>query len=98
MRLCIFEDGNVAGLAPLTLTRPAFDLRCGAGTLRERQQRWFGARTATALVPAERAGVCRLACPDVQLFDPASPLPGALALVNARRRPSQPNRPGAACT
>lgn len=87
MRLCAFEDKNVAGLAPLTLTRPAFDLRCGATTLRERQQRWFGARTASALVPAERAGVCRLACPDVQLFDPAAPLPGALALVNARWLP-----------
>jgi UDP-N-acetylglucosamine diphosphorylase/glucosamine-1-phosphate N-acetyltransferase len=87
MRLCIFEDGNAAGLAPLTLTRPAFDLRCGAVTLCERQQRWFGARTAAALLPAERVGVCRLACPDVHLFDPAAPLPGALALVNARWLP-----------
>jgi UDP-N-acetylglucosamine diphosphorylase/glucosamine-1-phosphate N-acetyltransferase len=87
MRLCIFEDRNVASLAPLTLTRPAFDLRVGATTLRERQQRWFGARTAAALVPADRAGVCRLACPDVQLFDPTAPLPGALALANARWLP-----------
>ena len=77
MRLCVFEDGNVAGLAPLTLTRPVFDLRCGAVTLRERQQRWFGARTASALLAPDRIGVCRLACPDVHLFDPAAPLPGA---------------------
>ena len=87
MRLCVFEDGNASGLAPLTLTRPAFDLRCGAVTLRERQQRWFGARTASALLSPDRVGVCRLACPDVHLFDPAAPLPGALALVNARWLP-----------
>jgi UDP-N-acetylglucosamine diphosphorylase/glucosamine-1-phosphate N-acetyltransferase len=87
MRLCIFEDGNAADLAPLTLTRPAFDLRCGAVTLRERQQRWLGARAAAALLPAEREGVCRLACPDVELWDPAAPLPGALALANARWLP-----------
>jgi UDP-N-acetylglucosamine diphosphorylase/glucosamine-1-phosphate N-acetyltransferase len=72
----------------MTLTRPAFDLRCGALTLRERQQRWFGARTASALLSTERLGVSRLACPDVHLFDPSAPLPGALALVNARWLPA----------
>jgi UDP-N-acetylglucosamine diphosphorylase / glucose-1-phosphate thymidylyltransferase / UDP-N-acetylgalactosamine diphosphorylase / glucosamine-1-phosphate N-acetyltransferase / galactosamine-1-phosphate N-acetyltransferase len=87
MRLCVFEDGSAAGLAPLTLTRPVFDLRCGGATLRERQQRWFGARAAAALVSPERIGLCRLACPDVHLFDPAAPLPGALALANARWLP-----------
>jgi UDP-N-acetylglucosamine diphosphorylase / glucose-1-phosphate thymidylyltransferase / UDP-N-acetylgalactosamine diphosphorylase / glucosamine-1-phosphate N-acetyltransferase / galactosamine-1-phosphate N-acetyltransferase len=87
MRLCVFEDQNALGLAPLTLTRPVFDLRCGAATLRERQQRWFGARTAAALVTPDRQGVCRLACPDVQLYDATAPLPGALALVNARWLP-----------
>jgi UDP-N-acetylglucosamine diphosphorylase/glucosamine-1-phosphate N-acetyltransferase len=87
MRLNVFEDSNAAGLAPMTLTRPAFDLRCGSVTLRERQQRWFGARSAAALLPDERVGVGRLACPDVHLFDPAAPLPGALALVNARWLP-----------
>ena len=33
MRLCLVEDNAVAGLEPLTLTRPAFDLLLGASTL-----------------------------------------------------------------
>jgi UDP-N-acetylglucosamine diphosphorylase/glucosamine-1-phosphate N-acetyltransferase len=36
MRLCLVEDSAVAGLEPLTLTRPVFDLRLGAGTLGEK--------------------------------------------------------------
>jgi UDP-N-acetylglucosamine diphosphorylase/glucosamine-1-phosphate N-acetyltransferase len=87
MRLCVFEDGLVADLAPLTLTRPAFDLRCGAMTLLERQQRWFDARTAAALVAADRSALCCVACPGVPQLDPAAPLPGALTLVNARWLP-----------
>jgi UDP-N-acetylglucosamine diphosphorylase/glucosamine-1-phosphate N-acetyltransferase len=87
MRFCVFEDDSVASLSPLTLTRPVFDLRCGALTLRERQQRWFGARTAMALVSAERLAVSRLSCPDVEMLDPAAPLPGALVFVNARWLP-----------
>ena len=35
MPLCLFEDAHVAHLAPLTLTRAAFDLRVGARTLAE---------------------------------------------------------------
>ena len=35
MPLCLFEDARVAHLAPLTLTRAAFDLRVGARTLLE---------------------------------------------------------------
>jgi UDP-N-acetylglucosamine diphosphorylase/glucosamine-1-phosphate N-acetyltransferase len=87
MRFCVFEDDKIGGLAPLTNTRPAFDLRCGAVTLRERQQRWFGARTATAILRGDRAGVARLACPDVALVEVNAPLPGALALINARWLP-----------
>ena len=33
MRLCLVEDHAVAGLEPLTLTRPAFELRLGAKTI-----------------------------------------------------------------
>lgn len=43
MLICLFED-DVSTLEPLTLTRPAFDLRCGRTTLREKQLRHFGAR------------------------------------------------------
>ena len=35
MTLCLFEDAAVAHLAPLALTRGAFDLRVGARTLGE---------------------------------------------------------------
>ncbi|HEX8386768.1 MAG TPA: putative sugar nucleotidyl transferase, partial [Rubricoccaceae bacterium] len=35
MTLCLFEDPAVAQLAPLALTRGAFDLRVGARTLGE---------------------------------------------------------------
>src|SRR5687767_2293694 len=38
MRVCLFED-RVETLEPLTLTRPAFDLRCGLRTLGETQRR-----------------------------------------------------------
>lgn len=34
--LCIFEDEHCNLLHPLTLTRPAFDLRCGISLLREK--------------------------------------------------------------
>src|SRR5437764_9457422 len=33
MRLCLVEDNAVAGLEPLTLTRPVFDLLLGSHTL-----------------------------------------------------------------
>jgi UDP-N-acetylglucosamine diphosphorylase/glucosamine-1-phosphate N-acetyltransferase len=39
--LCIFEDEHFARLCPLTLTRPAFDLRCGISLLREKIARGF---------------------------------------------------------
>ena len=48
MRICVFEDAGVRNLEPLTLTRPAFDLRCGAGTLLERQLRAVRRRARSA--------------------------------------------------
>ncbi|GAC1475174.1 MAG: putative sugar nucleotidyl transferase [Isosphaeraceae bacterium] len=41
MRLCLVEDNAVAGLEPLTLTRPVFDLRLGGGTLGSKVARAF---------------------------------------------------------
>jgi UDP-N-acetylglucosamine diphosphorylase/glucosamine-1-phosphate N-acetyltransferase len=41
MRLCLTEDFTVAGLEPLTLTRPAYDLLLGATTLGEKLARAF---------------------------------------------------------
>ncbi|MEI7684807.1 MAG: putative sugar nucleotidyl transferase [Planctomycetota bacterium] len=42
MKLCVFEDNNVDYLEPITLTRPAFDIRCGTSTVLERQRLLFG--------------------------------------------------------
>src|SRR4051794_32646648 len=50
MRVCLFEDRAVAGLEPLTLTRPACDLLCGQTTLAAKQVRSFHADFAGLLV------------------------------------------------
>src|SRR3954447_17287706 len=42
MRLCLVEDNAVAGLEPLTLTRPVFDLLLGSGTLGAKIAHAFG--------------------------------------------------------
>jgi UDP-N-acetylglucosamine diphosphorylase/glucosamine-1-phosphate N-acetyltransferase len=69
MRICVFEDAGVAGLYPLSLTRPAFDLRCGTGTLLERQRRYFaGAEVGLQVRPA-LAELTRLAHPDLPVND-----------------------------
>lgn len=55
MRLCLVEDLAVAGLEPLTLTRPAHDLRLGATTLGHKLSRAFG----IGIGPARRGAVIR---------------------------------------
>ena len=55
MRLCLVEDNAVADLEPLTLTRPASELRLGAGTLGGKIARAFGVGTG----PARRGAVVR---------------------------------------
>jgi len=55
MRLCLVEDDAVSGLEPLTLTRPAFDLMLGSGTLGGKIARAF----AVGPGPARRGAVIR---------------------------------------
>ena len=55
MRLCLVEDTAVAGLEPLTLTRPAFDLLLGSQTLGAKITRAFGVGPG----PARRGAVIR---------------------------------------
>jgi UDP-N-acetylglucosamine diphosphorylase / glucose-1-phosphate thymidylyltransferase / UDP-N-acetylgalactosamine diphosphorylase / glucosamine-1-phosphate N-acetyltransferase / galactosamine-1-phosphate N-acetyltransferase len=55
MRLCLVEDNAVAGLEPLTLTRPASDLRLGATSLGDKIARALGVGPG----PARRAAVVR---------------------------------------
>lgn len=71
MRICVFEDAGVKNLHPLTLTRPAFDLRCGAGTLLERLERCLPERISCALVRSELADLCRVQHPHLRLWESA---------------------------
>src|SRR5919201_1995100 len=86
MRICVFEDAGVVHLEPLALTRPAFDLRCGARTLLERQLR-LGAGQAGALVRPELAELCRLAHPELAVNDADRRRRGRVLLVNGRWLP-----------
>src|SRR6516164_5785933 len=97
MRICVFEDAGVARLEPLTRTRPAFDLRCGAATLLERQVRCLGGDAVGALVRPELVALCRLEYPGLAVNDPAwLSAPGAgLLLINARWLPPAPLTPAA---
>ncbi len=66
MQVCVFEDAGVRNLQPLTLTRPAFDLRCGAVTLLERMERYLPQRVGHALVRPELVALCRDQHPQLQ--------------------------------
>ncbi len=87
MRICVFEDAGCANLEPLALTRPAFDLRCGATTLLERQMRRLGATTVAAQVRPFLADLCRFMHPEMSVNDPAWLRRGPVVLVNARWLP-----------
>lgn len=86
MHICIFEDDDVGNLQPLTTTRPAFDLRCGATTLVEKHSRAFAQRPFAVFVRRELAALCRLAHPDLRVNDPhfADGETGLVMFVNAR--------------
>src|SRR5262245_22585400 len=84
MRLSVFEDFAVRDLEPLTLTRPAFDLRCGAASLLERQASACSPRQVGALVRQDLEGLCRLNYPGLVVNDLAWLSEPGLVLVNAR--------------
>jgi UDP-N-acetylglucosamine diphosphorylase/glucosamine-1-phosphate N-acetyltransferase len=96
MRICVFEDQSVDLLDPLTLTRPAFDLRCGASTLLEHQCRHFAADETGALVRPGFAELCRHTHPKLAIDDLAWLRGGLTVLVNARWLP--PTEPAEAVT
>src|SRR5262249_47393843 len=87
MRVCLFEDRGVAGLEPLTLTRPAFDLLCGMTLLGAKACRHFGTSEVGALVRPPLAALPRLRPPST----PVNALPwlrgGPAVLVNGRWLP-----------
>lgn len=90
MRLSVFEDTSVAFLEPLTLTRPAWSLWCGASSLLERQQRALAADEVGALVRPELLAVCRLQYPHLVINDPDYLQDDDLVLVNGRWVPPVP--------
>src|SRR4051812_6497623 len=87
MRLCIVEDSGVDFLEPLSLTRPAFALRCGAGTLLDRQRRLFGNPETGAWVRPSLAGFARLSWMQMPINDGHWLERGPTILVNARWLP-----------
>lgn len=86
MRIGIFEDPAVDFLEPLTLTRPAFDLRCGRSPLIDRLRRWFGGGELGAVVRPELAEFYRLQHPEMPVNDDEW-LKRTKVLVNARWLP-----------
>src|SRR5436309_228360 len=90
MRICIFEDGGVSLLEPLTLTRPAFDLLCGAETLRQRQRRALAAAEVGAWLRPGLVELWRGLHPELPINDAAWWREGPAVLVNARWLPDGP--------
>ncbi len=88
MRIAFFEDAHVKDLAPLTLTRPAYELLCGRFSVRERWQdhlandaeppEWAG------FVRPELAAVCRERNPEITVNDCVGLQYDATLLVNGR--------------
>jgi UDP-N-acetylglucosamine diphosphorylase/glucosamine-1-phosphate N-acetyltransferase len=93
MRICLFEDEQVAFLEPLTLTRAAFHLRCGAYALYQRHQSYFASAELGAFVRPHLADLCRLLHPDMAVNDSAWLKQAPTVLVNARWLPPE-DRPG----
>ncbi len=60
MRIGIFEDAGAELLEPITLTRPAFAVRCGISTLLERHKRLLGGCEIGAWVRPSLAELTRL--------------------------------------
>jgi UDP-N-acetylglucosamine diphosphorylase/glucosamine-1-phosphate N-acetyltransferase len=87
MRVCHFEEA-VESLTPLTLTRPAFDLRCGLRTLGEKQRRVLGATEWGMWIRPHLAEVAGLEHPGRPVNDHAWLRAGPTVWVNARWLPT----------
>ncbi len=66
-KLYIFENHLALDLSPLTLNRPAFDLRCGAFTMLDRVQRMKHTHDVSLIVRREIEGVTRENYPDLNV-------------------------------
>ncbi len=93
MRACLFEDRGAAGLVPLSLTRPVFDLLCGPVPLAVQQLRLCPGAAAGVLVRPELADLVRFERPGLAVNDPNWLRAGPIALINARWLPPSKFRP-----
>jgi len=88
MRLCLVEDGAVAGLEPLSLARPACELRLGALTLGEKAARAFavgpGAARRGLVIRPVLAALERARDPHAAVNDRAWLARGPVVVANAR--------------
>lgn len=89
--LFLFEDATADHLQPLTLTRPAHDLRIGLTTIREKWERALGMSSAASPLRTHLAGVFPAATPR-QRSSPAIwinarylPTPGLVAAIRLRQ-------------
>jgi UDP-N-acetylglucosamine diphosphorylase/glucosamine-1-phosphate N-acetyltransferase len=95
MHVYIYEDRKVCNLEPLTLTRPAFELWCGASTLLHKQLHYFGATSATLLVRTQLTELCRLGHPRaaVNTLEGAGRRVEPAIMINARWLAPAPTTP-----
>ena len=89
MRFCIFEDAGAKLLEPLTLTRPAFALWCGARTLLDRQRAAVGTNPVGIWVRPELVELCRWQYRDLPVNDERWLSEAPVMLINARWLPPQ---------
>jgi UDP-N-acetylglucosamine diphosphorylase/glucosamine-1-phosphate N-acetyltransferase len=97
MRLCLVEDHLVAGLEPLTLTRPVHELRLGALTLGQKIQQAFGLGpdpgALGAVVRTHLEAIGRQRDPFTAINSRAWLAAGPLIVANARWVPPAGFRP-----
>jgi UDP-N-acetylglucosamine diphosphorylase/glucosamine-1-phosphate N-acetyltransferase len=88
MRLCLVEDHAVAGLEPLTLTRPVFDLVLGGGTLGGKIARAIGVGPGPhrrgAVIRPYLTGVQKQRDPHTAVNDPNWLARGPVVVANGR--------------
>jgi UDP-N-acetylglucosamine diphosphorylase/glucosamine-1-phosphate N-acetyltransferase len=87
MRICLFEDAHVAALEPISLSRPAFELRCGLTTLTQKQRRYFHNAGFGVLIRPELVPLYRREYPHLPINDSAWLTAEPVLLVNARWLP-----------
>lgn len=88
MRLCLVEDHGVAGLEPLTLTRPVFDLILGGTTLGGKAARAFGVgpgpKRRGVVIRSYLEGIQKQRDPHSAVNDPEWLARGPVVVANGR--------------